>query len=383
MPTPFNFQPTGYHRFCTAFPPADETDFQNVVDSMKAVGYQVSDPIVLYGTEILDGRTRYEASLIAEVAPLFIHFEGTEEEARRFVFRKNLARRHLTDAQRAALVAMIPGLTTKERAEIANVHKTLQRDTDVVATNAPEFLPVIVKGQVSPWMLQPVTKDQNIRQDALKYLQKEDIDGLLTLLRGGTFRSLQSFKGTAFEIKRTREIGNMIKFNRIFSEIQSFLSKLDGVTELIKELAKAEKGFEQKQLWEHFTTELQSVVPDLQASIKKTIADVQSPPRQYLLDIWDGILDEIKQQSHLVIKRKIFSPTTIPGPTRVDQQNQIYEKFSLFLEEILAIAKAMGDDSQMDLKSDYLSGKPSETRKIRKKRIPKTPGGHVVVRPSE
>ncbi len=127
MSEPCHFQPSGYHCFCTEFPPADQTDCQNIVNSMLHSGFQESDPITLYGNEILDARTRYEV----------------------------------------AIVAMVPGITTTERAEIANVSPLLQRNTNTIATHAPEFKPPIAKGPISATMLQPVAKAPTIRQDVL------------------------------------------------------------------------------------------------------------------------------------------------------------------------------------------------------------------------
>jgi hypothetical protein len=54
------------------------------------------DPIVLFEKRILDGRNRSVACESAGVAPHFVEFEGTREEALMFVVSHNLKRRHLT-----------------------------------------------------------------------------------------------------------------------------------------------------------------------------------------------------------------------------------------------------------------------------------------------
>jgi len=368
-----DFEPAGYHRFCLEFPSADDFDFQNLVRSMKTEGFHESEPIILLGNEILDGRTRYEAALIAGVKPLFKRFAGTEADAHNFVYLKNLARRHLNNSQRAALAAQIPNLTTKERAAIANVSESLQATTDEVWEKAPEFFQPIVDGKARASVFTPVVKSPDIRKEALKYLQKDDIDGLLALLRGGGLRSFQSITGTTFDIKRSRQLGNMVKFDNIFTEVQKFLNQLDGITELIEELAKADKGFEQKQLWEHFSVELRSAVPDFQARIKKVIAKSKVAPKFDMLAIWNDILDEIKQQSNLIMNRKQFSPLLIKANAWKEQEQEVYDRFLRFLDEILQIATVMQDDSKVEFNVNITTGKTKEVEAKggRKQRIPK------------
>jgi hypothetical protein len=54
------------------------------------------DPIVLFEKRIIDGRNRAAACENAGVAPRYVEFEGTREEALVFVVSHNLKRRHLT-----------------------------------------------------------------------------------------------------------------------------------------------------------------------------------------------------------------------------------------------------------------------------------------------
>lgn len=371
-----DIEPSGYHPFCLEFPAADDVDFKNIVNSMKLEGFHISEPIILYGNQILDGRTRYEAAIVAGVQPLFKYFDGTLDEARRYVFMKNLARRHLKDSQRAALVASMPNLTTKERAEIANVSHFLQRTTDVIGENAPEFLKPVVDGKISPFMLQPVAKSPDIRKEALKYLQKDDIEGLLSLLRGSNLRSFQSFKGILFSIKRSRQLGNMIKFDNIFTEIQKFLNQLDGITELIEHLSNADKGFEQKKLWEHFTVDLQTIVPELQERVRRVVETSKEPPKFNMLKMWNSILDEIKQQSNLLINyNKHFSPDTVQAFNWKAQEEEVCQKFLKFLDDIVKIVAVMQDDSNVEFNTTILNGKKTEVeiQGMRKPRVHKKP----------
>ena len=75
-------------------PSADEDELQNLTDDIRARG--LLDPIVLFEKRILDGRNRAAACESAGVAPRYVEFEGTREEALMFVVSHNLKRRHLT-----------------------------------------------------------------------------------------------------------------------------------------------------------------------------------------------------------------------------------------------------------------------------------------------
>jgi ParB-like chromosome segregation protein Spo0J len=82
------------HPICLLVPSADEDELQNLTDDIRAHG--LLDPIVLFEKRILDGRNRAAACESAGVAPRYVEFEGTREEALVFVVSHNLKRRHLT-----------------------------------------------------------------------------------------------------------------------------------------------------------------------------------------------------------------------------------------------------------------------------------------------
>jgi ParB-like chromosome segregation protein Spo0J len=82
------------HPICLLMPSADEDELQNLTDDIRAHG--LLDPIVLFEKRILDGRNRAAACESAGVAPRYVEFEGTREEALMFVVSHNLKRRHLT-----------------------------------------------------------------------------------------------------------------------------------------------------------------------------------------------------------------------------------------------------------------------------------------------
>ena len=82
------------HPICLLMPSADEDELRGLTDDIRVHG--LLDPIVLFERRILDGRSRAAACENAGVAPRYVEFEGTREEALMFVVSHNLKRRHLT-----------------------------------------------------------------------------------------------------------------------------------------------------------------------------------------------------------------------------------------------------------------------------------------------
>lgn len=91
------------HTFARLFPVITGPDFDALVADIKANGLR--DPIVTLGGMILDGQNRQLACEAAGVKPEYEPYEGPDPLA--FVISRNMARRHLTDDQRAAIAAEI------------------------------------------------------------------------------------------------------------------------------------------------------------------------------------------------------------------------------------------------------------------------------------
>lgn len=89
------------HPLCTFFPRMTGTEFQALVDDIKANGLR--EPIILHDGMILDGGNRYAACMEAGVEPRFVRFSGGGLGV--YVLSANLHRRHLTPGQQAAIVA--------------------------------------------------------------------------------------------------------------------------------------------------------------------------------------------------------------------------------------------------------------------------------------
>lgn len=115
-----------------------EADF--ITADMKSNGYDETWPIVLYEKMILDGVTRQQCADAAGVRPCYATFDGTPEEARTFVRRANLNRRHLTEEQQAekrtarierVVAARVDGQSLRKIAAAENVSRaTVARDIE-------------------------------------------------------------------------------------------------------------------------------------------------------------------------------------------------------------------------------------------------------------
>ena len=90
------------HKLSTPFGEMAKADFAELVLSMRTRGFDSLHPIVTYDGNILDGWHRYKASQESKVVPIFLEFEGTEEEAQQLVFAENMPRRHMTQRQKIA-----------------------------------------------------------------------------------------------------------------------------------------------------------------------------------------------------------------------------------------------------------------------------------------
>jgi len=157
------------HPLCEVFPPSAEEDYQELVKSMHEQGYHSSDPIVLIDVadedspdkefQILDGRNRYLAAMDAKVTPSFVEYVGEDPLA--FVTARNLARRHLTTGQKAALAASLAGLqpgqnahsptdiTQPEAAKKVGVGEATVRRYKKLEREHPELAEAVKRGEMT------------------------------------------------------------------------------------------------------------------------------------------------------------------------------------------------------------------------------------------
>lgn len=108
-----------FHPYSEIFPLIEGSEFDALVEDIKAQGLR--EKIWLYEGKILDGRNRFLACQKAKVKPAYRKFTG--KDALAFIVSLNVARRHLTEAQRAMAAARIATLKLG-----SNQHEGASRD---------------------------------------------------------------------------------------------------------------------------------------------------------------------------------------------------------------------------------------------------------------
>lgn len=96
-----------FHPLCLALPDMNADAFKSLVDDVRRNG-QLRD-IVLHDGMILDGRHRYRACLECGIEPRMVEFSGSDPVA--YVISENVARRHLSESQRAMVAASLANLS--------------------------------------------------------------------------------------------------------------------------------------------------------------------------------------------------------------------------------------------------------------------------------
>ena len=148
-----------FHPFTDLFPLMEGREFEELVADIKANG--LHEPIILLDDLILDGRNRYRACLAAGVEPLFVPYRGDDPAA--YVVSMNVARRHLSELQRAMVASRLATLKRGDNqhspigetsqataARLLNVGKrSVERAREVLDQGAPELAAAVERGEVS------------------------------------------------------------------------------------------------------------------------------------------------------------------------------------------------------------------------------------------
>ena len=129
------------HPFCAVFPEASPEEFQQLKASIDKRG-QI-DPIVLLGSEILDGRNRYQACRDLKIPAQFRQYDPVKDgkDPLQWVIDKNLNRRHLSVGQRATLALDLTKLATAVQAAAAEAEKPNATPTPVGPDDDESALP--------------------------------------------------------------------------------------------------------------------------------------------------------------------------------------------------------------------------------------------------
>jgi ParB-like chromosome segregation protein Spo0J len=125
-----------HHEYSKLFPMLNESDLQQLADDIRVHGLR--EPIVIDDNdEILDGRNREAACVIAGVKPHYEPFVGDDEQKLAFIVSANIHRRHLTTRQRAMVAGKLKPIYEAQAAkrQTANLKKGSKAP---VPANLPE-----------------------------------------------------------------------------------------------------------------------------------------------------------------------------------------------------------------------------------------------------
>lgn len=152
-----------WHPYAEIFPWIEGTAFDELVEDIRKNG--VLEPIVFIGGSILDGRNRYMAARKLGIEYPRVEYEGSDPLG--FVIAKNLARRHLSESQRAMVGAKLAKVRQGERTDLepsANLRKvdtpavaallnvsprSIETARHVVREGVPELVAAVEAGEVS------------------------------------------------------------------------------------------------------------------------------------------------------------------------------------------------------------------------------------------
>ena len=138
------------------FGQAATTDQRELEQSMLDTGFNPNYPIMLYEGDILDGWHRYQAAKRTRCEPVFQEFDGNETEARQFVYAANVARRHMSQRQKAtAYLLMNQWVEPSEQLSAAEIvakcgfsSRTLVSQLERIAESDPELAHQVAVGNV-------------------------------------------------------------------------------------------------------------------------------------------------------------------------------------------------------------------------------------------
>lgn len=136
------------HPVAALFPMLSERELDDLAADIKGNG--LHHAIVLDTTgQLIDGRNRYVACARAGVKPGFTTLNGQEPIA--FILSQNLARRHMTQGQRAVAIAMarktaFKAVSAKALASAMGLAESTQNRANVVVDNASDLADAVLAG---------------------------------------------------------------------------------------------------------------------------------------------------------------------------------------------------------------------------------------------
>ena len=136
------------HAASAALPDLSPDDYGALVDSMRENGFDKSKPIIVCDGEIIVGWHRYEAAYEADVLPTFDARKTLElTEVYRIVYADELARRHMSPAERADALIGLKRACGIEFAETGGDRQSIGSGDPMVEISTPT---VAEEAKVSP-----------------------------------------------------------------------------------------------------------------------------------------------------------------------------------------------------------------------------------------
>lgn len=208
-------------------------------------------PIYLYKGKVLDGRNRLQACKQAGVDPRFENFTGTESEATAFVISMNLARRHLTTAQKAVLaVRLLPQEKVSAQARMLE-GRSIPTQSIVEGTRGEATDLAGARVGIS---------GETVRQATLIYQSAPDV---FQAMQAGIVRTLP-------EARRLAEVP-VKQRKRVVEQIKSGSTTLDEALGVV-----ADRG-DRKKLWVGESYEWFSP-PDIVEAARRVMGDIDLDP---------------------------------------------------------------------------------------------------------
>lgn len=121
------------HKF-NIFPEAKTEDYERLKQDIEANGYDSSQPIILYQGDILDGWNRQKACNELKAKPTYETFQGSDEEAIRYMMRTN-KRRNLNSGQWACIAVEAEDLIEAIRKQVEKQRRAKQAETQTKKEN--------------------------------------------------------------------------------------------------------------------------------------------------------------------------------------------------------------------------------------------------------
>ena len=205
-----NYSP---HPYAKIFPLMEIEAFTAFVEDIKVNGLREAITINARN-QVLDGLNRYRACLEAGVEPRFERKEISDKDALAFILSRNLHRRHMTTAQRAAAAAAAVRLSKSKpanlritQAQVANLFHVSERAVHQalgVLDRSPELHEAAVAGQVSTHLSgQIAALPKPERDDALKRLKDGDRKGARVLIKAPSKAATKNVVAATLPKKRT------------------------------------------------------------------------------------------------------------------------------------------------------------------------------------